>query len=120
MAEERLKTMKEVADRLQSPAHRIIHVCETGVVRPTVDADGRGSVRRFSREDVFRISLALKLQDGGVALPLIKPLMQALDWFKDQYKLQTVSVQLLDLDLVSVIDALGSTRKPIRAYLWPP
>ena len=72
-------TMKEIADHIRRPAHRIIHLCESSVIRPTVDANGRGSVRRFSRDDTFRILLALELQEAGVEVPLIKPLMDGLD-----------------------------------------
>src|SRR5262245_48255467 len=64
-----LKTLKEVAAHFHRPAHRIIHLCEAGVVRPTVDAAGRGSVRRFSRDDAFRLLLALELQEAGVQAP---------------------------------------------------
>jgi hypothetical protein len=117
MSDERLKTMKEVAAQLYRPAHRIIHVCETGVVRPTVDAEGRGSVRRFSREDIFRIRLALELQDWGVDLPMLNPLMRALDRFKETFEVAVVRARLDAVDLVSVICEISSIKNPMRAYL---
>src|ERR1700692_2754516 len=101
MSAEQLKTLKEVADQLDQPPQRIIHVCETGIVRPAVAAGGRGSVRRFSREDIFRLRLALELQDMGVQVPLIKPLMKALDQFMAMYEAQTLQAKLPDFNLVS-------------------
>ncbi|OAI46014.1 hypothetical protein AYO44_12085 [Planctomycetaceae bacterium SCGC AG-212-F19] len=110
--------MKEVADLLNRPAHRIIHVCETKVVRPAVDAEGRGTVRRFSRDDIFRIRLALELQDVGVELPDIKPLMRALDQFLDIAEtLNGTEWHLTNFDLVSAINHVKSMHKVMRAYL---
>lgn len=120
MQESQLRTMKEVADLLEQPAHRIIHVCETQVVRPTVDANGRGKARRFSREDIFRIRLALELQDAGVQLPLIKPLMRALDMFLEIPEVQELWPRLPTFDLVSVINKVSTSLRPMRAYLTPP
>ena len=120
MSAEQLKTLKEVADQLDQPPHRIIHVCETGMVRPAVAAGGRGSVRRFSREDIFRIRLALELQDMGVQVPLIKPLMKALDQFMAIYEVQTLQAKLPHFNLVSVLDEISTSLKPMRAYLRPP
>jgi DNA-binding transcriptional MerR regulator len=118
MSERPLRTMKEVAELLNRPAHRIIHVCETKLVLPAVDADGRGTVRRFSRDDVFRIRLALALQDIGVDLPEITPLMVALDQFLDIAEtLNDTKWRLADFDLVSAIDHVKSTYKAMRAYL---
>jgi DNA-binding transcriptional MerR regulator len=118
--EEPLHTMKEVAARLARPAHRIIHLCEQGVVRPRVDAQGRGSVRQFSREDVFRILLALWLQEAGVGIPVIKPLMEALDRFMEIKEVKEVRKMLGRYDLVEVIRHVGSDDKPVLAYLTPP
>lgn len=116
----RLKTMKEVADLLDRPSHRIIHVCESGVVQPTVDAQGRGSVRRFSRDDIFRVRLALELQDASVPLPLIKPLMRALNQFMEMDEVQAQQPNLRPFDLVSVITLYSTPENPIRAFLEPP
>jgi DNA-binding transcriptional MerR regulator len=121
MNEQPLKTMKEVADHLNQPAHRIIHLCETGVVHPTVDAAGRGSVRRFSRDDTFRILLALQLQDAGVQVPLIKPLMDHLDRLLEIREIKEFRHRLDPFDLVEVIRRkLGTRAEPARAVLTPP
>jgi hypothetical protein len=112
--DEQLMTLKAVAKRVQRPAHRIIHLCETGVVNPTVGANGRGTVRRFSREDAFRISLGLELQEMGIEVPLMKPLMTALDRFKGQYERTTPR---WGGDLIDVVNVLSSTKKLMLAIL---
>src|SRR5262245_31515196 len=119
MDDAELKTMKEVADHFNRPAHRIIHLCETGVVRPTVDAAGRGSVRRFSRDDTFFILLALKLQEAGVEVPLIKPLMKSLHNLMRVREVKKFAERLGQDDLVEVIRRLGSG-EPVLAFLTPP
>lgn len=118
--EEPVVTMKEIAVRLARPAHRIIHLCEQGVVRPRVDAQGRGSARQFSREDGFRISLALQLQEAGVGIPVIKPVMETLDLFMELKEVKALGGILGRYDLVEVIRHVGSDEKPVLAYLTPP
>lgn len=116
-----LKTLKEVADHFHRPAHRIIHLCETGVIHPAVDAQGRGSVRRFSRDDTFRILVALELQEAGVQVPLIKPLMNALDRLMEVREIKNLRKTLVPYDLVEVIRRhLGSDAQPVIAFLTPP
>lgn len=118
MQEAQLKTLKEVAAQLDQPAHRIIHLCESGVVKPEVGADGRGSVRRFSGDDVFCLHLALELQDAGIQVPLIKPLIRALRHLKDSPELPNAVARIEEcFDLQSIVSALGTPRKPMRAYL---
>jgi DNA-binding transcriptional MerR regulator len=115
-----LKTLKEVAKKLERPAHRIIHLCEKGAVCPTGDASGRGSMRRFSGDDLFRVLVALELQEAGVRVPLIKPLIEALDTFHDDYCSSQHDYIYGPLDLVNNIKKVGSKRKPVRAFLHPP
>jgi DNA-binding transcriptional MerR regulator len=120
MSDQPLKTMKEIADHFHRPAHRIIHLCETGVVKPTIDAQGRGTVRRFCRDDTFRILLALELQEAGVQVPLIKPLMEKLDRFMEIREIKKFRDKVSPYDLVEIIKHLGSRDKPVRAVLTPP
>lgn len=118
MQEAPLKTLKEVAAQLDQPAHRIIHLCESGVVKPEVGAEGRGSVRRFNIDDIFCLRLALQLQDAGIQVPLIKPLVRALHHLKESPYLPNAVSRVEDcLDIRSVVKALGTFPKPMRAYL---
>lgn len=122
MAEERLRTLKEVAEQISRPPHRIIHLCEIGVVCPEVDSAGRGSVRRYSREDVFRVLIALRLQEIGVPATFIKDVMSALDALLETHTVRKLRKSIASFDLVEVIKTLGAspTKKPIRAYLLLP
>lgn len=64
MTEERTFSLSEVAHRLQVPQHRLIHLCEKGVVVPDVhDAAGRGSSRVFSARNVLELAVALRLRE---------------------------------------------------------
>jgi DNA-binding transcriptional MerR regulator len=120
MENESLKTMKEVTDHFNRPAHRIIHLCETGLIRPAVDATGRGSARRFSRDDTFRIFLALHLQESGIDIPRIKPLMEALDRLMELREVKKLRDRLPRSDLLEVILTIGSEQRPVLAVLTPP
>jgi DNA-binding transcriptional MerR regulator len=115
-----LKTMKEVAGHFNRPAHRIIHLCETGLIKPTVDAQGRGTVRRFDRDDTFRILVALELQEAGVQIPLIKPLMTAFDELMKVLEIKKLRDKLGIFDLVEVIRHIGSEDNPVIGFLTPP
>jgi DNA-binding transcriptional MerR regulator len=64
MAEETTFSLSDVARRLDVPQHRLIHLCEKGVVVPDVhDATGRGSSRIFSARNVLELAVALRLRE---------------------------------------------------------
>lgn len=115
-----LKPLKEVADYVQCPAHRIIHLCEQGVVEPVVAARGRGSVRRFNRNNIFRILLALDLQELGLQIGTMTPLMQGLDDLLQVPEIQQLQEEIEDYDLPAVIDHLGDYENPCLAFLTAP
>lgn len=57
-------TLTEISRVLDEPQHRLIYLCEKGVIRPDgSDAKGRGSSRRFSPRNLFEFSIALKLAE---------------------------------------------------------
>ncbi len=57
-------TLSEIARFLQQPQHRLIYLCEKGVITPDfADAKGRGSSRRFSARNILEISIALSLSE---------------------------------------------------------
>ena len=57
-------TLSEIARLLRQPQHRLIYLCEKGVITPDfADAKGRGSSRRFSARNIFEISIALTLSE---------------------------------------------------------
>jgi DNA-binding transcriptional MerR regulator len=56
-------TLSEAARLLGEPQHRLIYLCEKGVVHPDLeDARGRGSSRRFSARNLLEFAVALRLR----------------------------------------------------------
>lgn len=57
-------TLTEIARLLHQPQHRLIYLCEKGVIVPDfADAEGRGTSRRFSARNIFEFSTALVLSE---------------------------------------------------------
>src|SRR6266542_989409 len=58
-------TLSEIAHLLGEKEHRLIYLCEKGVVVPDIeDARGRGSSRLFSKRNVLEFAVALKLREA--------------------------------------------------------
>jgi DNA-binding transcriptional MerR regulator len=56
-------TLTEAARLLGEPQHRLIYLCEKGVVQPDLeDAKGRGSSRRFSAHNLLEFAIAVRLR----------------------------------------------------------
>ena len=56
-------TLTEAARLLGEPQHRLIYLCEKGVVQPDFEeAKGRGSSRRFSAHNLLEFAIALRLR----------------------------------------------------------
>jgi hypothetical protein len=57
-------TLTQTARLLGEPQHRLIYLCEKGVVVPDFqDAEGRGSSRRFSDRNLLEFAIALRLRE---------------------------------------------------------
>jgi DNA-binding transcriptional MerR regulator len=60
-------TLSEAARLLGEPQHRLIYLCEKGVIQPDLqDAEGRGSSRRFSARNLLEFGVALRLRALGI------------------------------------------------------
>jgi hypothetical protein len=58
-------TLPEIARLLGEKEHRLIYLCEKGVVVPDIeDARGRGSSRLFSKRNVLEFAVALRLREA--------------------------------------------------------
>ena len=55
-------TLTQAARALGHPQHRLIYLCEQGVVHPVRDADGRGTSRLFSAANLLQFAIALHLR----------------------------------------------------------
>ena len=60
-------TLTEAARLLGEPQHRLIYLCEKGVIQPDLqEAEGRGSSRRFSARNLLEFGVALRLRALGI------------------------------------------------------
>lgn len=76
-------TLSELARTLDSPQHRLIHLCEKGVVAPDLrDARGRGSSRVFSARNFLEFAIALRLRGGMLPIAAIGAVLRVLRAFE--------------------------------------
>ncbi len=78
-------TLSDLARRLETPQHRLIHLCEKGVIVPEVsDAAGRGSSRSFSPMNYLEFAVALRLRDTFVPVSELRGIIHVLREFSHQ------------------------------------
>ena len=76
-------TLTAAARLLEEPQHRLIYLCEKGVVDPDVkDAGGRGSSRRFSNRNLLEFAVALCLRDLELPATAIAAVVHVLRAFE--------------------------------------
>ena len=107
-----LVTLGQIAEFVNVPPHRIIHLCERDLVRPAVPAEGRGTVRRFDRDNAFRILLALYLEDLGLQHDVIRLLMEGIDELLDTDVIKDHMDSEVVIDAPAVFDRLGDDENP--------
>ena len=80
-------SLTQAARTLGEPQHRLIYLCEKGVVRPDLeDAQGRGSSRRFSRRNLLEFAVALRLRDLQIPVSAVAALVYVLRVFEKGVK----------------------------------
>jgi hypothetical protein len=85
-------SLKEIEEKLKTEQHRLIHLCEKGVIIPDVgDSSGRGTMRKFSERNLFEFALALELRRFLLPLNYIAPIMRVLEAF-EKYAAKEVDV----------------------------
>lgn len=95
MLPKRSFTLLEVARRLDVQQHRLIHLCEKGVVVPDVHgAAGRGSSRLFSSRNLLELAVALQLREMMLPVGAVGSIIHVLAAFEQQ-----VRVELPDFSL---------------------
>ena len=91
-------TLSEVARLLGQQQHRLIHLCEKGVVRPDLgEARGRGSSRKFSARNVLEFAVAVKLRDLSVPVVAIAAVVHVLRVFEKSIAKELVDFRLPDI-----------------------
>jgi DNA-binding transcriptional MerR regulator len=87
MAGDRSFTLSEIARRLEVPQHRLIHLCEKGVVVPDVHAAaGRGSSRVFSSRNFLELAVALRLRDMMLPVAAVGATIHVLRAFEERLR----------------------------------
>ena len=105
MTSEHTFTLAEIARLLEAPQHRLIHLCEKGVVIPDIhDAAGRGSSRVFSARNFLEFAVALRLRDMMLPVGIVGALLYVLRAFEDQLR--------KDLGGLSLVESLRAASSP--------
>jgi DNA-binding transcriptional MerR regulator len=90
-------TLTEIARKLDVPQHRLIHLCEKGVVIPEHhDAAGRGSSRVFSSLNYLELAVALRLRDMFVPVAVLRGVMYVLRQFGGEIDKVSEGAHLVD------------------------
>ena len=88
-------TLTGAARLLGEPQHRLIYLCEKGVVQPDLeDAKGRGSSRRFSAHNLLEFAIALRLRMLEIPAPVIAAITYTLRAFEHKVQQQISDFRL--------------------------
>lgn len=80
-------SLTEAARALEVPQHRLIHLCEKGVVLPDgAGAHGRGSSRKFSRRNLFEFAIALEMRKLDLPVALVHAVLHVLRAFEESLR----------------------------------
>ena len=94
-------TLTEISRVLEEPQHRLIYLCEKGVIVPDgSDAKGRGSSRRFSPRNLFEFSVALTLAEFHFPAKITANFLHVVRSFESHVK-QSIQSFSIPTDLVN-------------------
>jgi hypothetical protein len=79
-------SLTEAARILRSAQHRLIHLCEKGVVVPDREARGRGTSRKFSKRNLLDFAVALEMRRLELPVSFTRAVLQVLRWFESEAK----------------------------------
>jgi len=83
MVHGRTFTLSELARSLDAPQHKLIHLCEKGVIAPEFqDAAGRGSSRLFSTRNFLEFAIALRLRSMMTSVAAVGAILLVLRRFE--------------------------------------
>ena len=92
-----LWSLTEAARALEERQHRLIYLCDQGVVRPDLgDARGRGSSRGFSARNLLEFAVALRLRDLQIPVSALAAIMYMLRAFEKGMKTESSRFTLPD------------------------
>ncbi len=90
-------SLAEVSRLLSESQHRLIYLCEKGVVVPDFgNASGRGSSRRFSARNLLEFAIALKFRELMIPAAIIGAVLYVLRKFETAVKKEMPGFSLPD------------------------
>lgn len=90
-------TLSQAARLLNEPQHRLIYLCEKGVVQPDFqDAEGRGSSRRFSVRNLLEFAVALMLRELTIPVGPVGAIVYVLRAFEREIGRQSPGFRLAE------------------------
>lgn len=88
-------TLSQIGRILHEPQHRLIYLCEKGVVSPDFgEARGRGSSRRFSARNLLEFAIALKFRELMIPVTVIGTMLYVLREFAKRVRLEIPEFRL--------------------------
>ena len=75
-------SLTQAARILESAQHRLIHLCEKGVVVPDREARGRGTTRKFSKRNLFDFAVALEMRRLELPVSFTRAVVRVLQSFE--------------------------------------
>jgi len=88
-------TLTQAARLLREPQHRLIYLCEKGVVEPDLqDAKGRGSSRLFSARNLLEFAVALRLRELEIPAAVVGAVIYVLRAFEQRVAAEIAGFQL--------------------------
>ena len=90
-------TLSEAARLLAQPQHRLIYLCEKGVIVPDFgNAKGRGSSRRFSARNLLEFAVTLKLREMTLPVDTVAAIIHVLRAFEKKVAGEIHGFDLVD------------------------
>jgi DNA-binding transcriptional MerR regulator len=90
-------TLSDIARMLDVPQHRLIHLCEKGVVTPEVhDAAGRGSSRVFSTRNLLELAVALRLREAMLPISAVGAIVHVLRALEERLRADIAGFSLAE------------------------
>lgn len=90
-------TLSEAARILDEPQHRLIYLCEKGVIVPDLgNAKGRGSSRRFSARNLLEFAVAMKLRELTLPVDTVAAIVHVLRAFETKVAGEIQGFDLVD------------------------
>ena len=90
-------SLAEVSRLLAEPQHRLIYLCEKGVVIPDLgEAAGRGSSRLFSKRNLLEFALALRLRELKLPVSVVAWITHVLRRFVSAVRTSDRGLDIVD------------------------